>query len=192
VLFHPVTTAAEHTPERAAALVDALLASAHPFIVIHPNNDLGADAIFAAYRRLDGRAEIRRFPSLAFEHFLTLLRHARVLVGNSSAGVREAPVYGVPSVNVGDRQDGRHRGPTIVQSGHDAAAIAEAIEAAWGMPRAPVADLSFGSGDSTPRFMRALSSAGFWATPRQKSFCDVPSLGAVRSQPREPLAIPAE
>ena len=48
---------------------------------------------------------------MRFEYFLTLLKNALAIVGNSSAGIREAPVYGVPVVNIGTRQMNRFNYP---------------------------------------------------------------------------------
>src|SRR5207248_1520245 len=77
---------------------------------------------------LQGHPRFRVLPSMRFEYFLTLLKHAQVLVGNSSSGVREAPVYGVPSVNIGTRQLNRYRYPSILDVPEDEAAILVALE----------------------------------------------------------------
>lgn len=50
---------------------------------------------------------------MRFEYFLTLLRNSKVIIGNSSAGIREAPVYGVNSVNLGTRQNNRSKNQDI-------------------------------------------------------------------------------
>jgi UDP-N-acetylglucosamine 2-epimerase (hydrolysing) len=44
---------------------------------------------------------------MRFEYFLTLLKNSELILGNSSSGVREAPVYGIPSINIGNRQNQR-------------------------------------------------------------------------------------
>src|SRR5207253_3046033 len=76
--------------------------------------ETGGDVILEAIRELQEDARFRVLPSMRFEYFLTLLKHAQALVGNSSSGVREAPVYGVPSVNIGTRQLNRYSYPSIV------------------------------------------------------------------------------
>jgi LacI family repressor for deo operon, udp, cdd, tsx, nupC, and nupG len=76
--------------------------SERDWVGIYPNNDTGADKII--HMLSDFGVVI---PSMRFEYFLTLLRHADCIMGNSSAGIREAPVYGVPSINIGTRQQGR-------------------------------------------------------------------------------------
>jgi UDP-N-acetylglucosamine 2-epimerase (hydrolysing) len=173
VILHGVTTCPPaESGATARALVEALDASGLRAVVVYPNNDPGSEEILAAYRRLEGDPRYRVFPSLRFEAFLTLLHHARVLVGNSSAGIREAPIYGVPSVDVGPRQRDRHRHPTIVHTGTTAAEIAAAIDAALAMGRSEPSR-HFGSGDSARHFCELLAGDDIWALGADKVFRDV-------------------
>jgi UDP-N-acetylglucosamine 2-epimerase len=55
------------------------------------------------------------------------MRGAACLIGNSSASLREGAFMGTPAVNVGTRQDGRERGPNVIDVGHDRTAITEAV-----------------------------------------------------------------
>lgn len=171
VAFHPVTTELDRIDAHAAAVVDALLASGLNAVVIYPNNDTGSDRILAAYERLRGNARFRIFPSLRFEFFLALLRQAQVMVGNSSAGVREAPVYGVPTVNIGSRQNNRFSAPSIHNCEPDATRIAALMRECAVAPRHP-ANTHFGQGDSARRFIEALGSPALWSVPTQKLFHD--------------------
>ena len=66
--------------------------------------------------------------NLAPEEFLELLLHARVIVGNSSVGIREAAFFGTPTVNIGSRQSGRDHGPNVIHVPYDKDAISQAIE----------------------------------------------------------------
>jgi UDP-N-acetylglucosamine 2-epimerase (hydrolysing) len=90
-------------------------------------------------------------------------------VGNSSAGVREAPVYGVPTINIGTRQSNRYSYPSIVDVSNDEAAIFAAMQH---LPGLNIPSSDFGDGKSAERFANALTSRGFWETPRQKQFQD--------------------
>jgi hypothetical protein len=56
----------------------------------------------------------RVFPSVRFEFMIALLEHARFVLGNSSMGIREAPFFGTPTIDVGSRQQGRSQNPHIV------------------------------------------------------------------------------
>jgi len=178
VLFHPVTTQLPHLRRHAKALVDALLASGRSYIVIYPNNDPGCSDIFAEYERLTDHPRFRVFPSIRFEYFLVLLRHARFMIGNSSAGVREAPVYGVPSVNIGDRQHNRFRHPTILDAAPETPAILDAIATAGQRGGADPCHY-FGDGRSAQRFMEVLNGEALWETPTEKQFLDQPTLAGL-------------
>ncbi len=173
VLFHPVTTEHEYMATNAQALVSALIESKRNYVVIFPNNDLGAEEIFKSYRPLENHPNFRLFPSLRFESFLTLLKNAKSIIGNSSAGVREAPVYGVPSVNIGTRQQNRFIHPSIINSEYSILSILTAIQNAETLPKqAPC--LHFGEGNSTLRFIEALTGSALWLTKKQKQFLDFP------------------
>lgn len=172
VILHGVTTCpAEETGATAQAMVAALERSSLRAVVVYPNNDPGSDEIIDAYRGLD-RERFRVFPSLRFEAFLTLLHHARLLVGNSSAGIREAPIYGVPSVDVGPRQRDRHDHPTIVHTGTSTAEIAAGIDAALAMGRCEPSR-HFGTGDSAGHFRELLAGDDIWALGADKVFRDL-------------------
>jgi UDP-N-acetylglucosamine 2-epimerase (hydrolysing) len=173
VILHGVTTESEDENTAVArALVDVLLERDGNVVVVHPNNDPGSDRILAEYERLHGDERFRVFPSLRFEAFLTLLRHAQMLIGNSSAGIREAPIYGVPSVDIGTRQRGRAQHPTIVHADPAADEIRRGITDA---ARLAIAEphLHFGRGKSATRFAELLGSGSVWSRGIDKVFRDL-------------------
>ena len=69
------------------------------------------------------------FRNLPPEDFLRVARGAGAIVGNSSVAIRECSFLGVPAVNIGQRQEGRERGPNVVDVGHDRGAILDATRA---------------------------------------------------------------
>jgi len=174
-IFHPVTTDPAASKKAAAQFVDALIASGKNFVVIHPNNDTGFEHILEQYSRLQAEPErFRCFESLRFEYFLTLLKNADAIVGNSSAGIREAPFYGVPAIDVGDRQRGRHDDQNIISVPAEASAIIEALRTAEKMSTTPTpAAQTFGDGKSALRFAELLDSDVLFATPTDKVFVDL-------------------
>ena len=172
-IFHPVTTDPEASSVAAKEFVDALLESGENFVVIHPNNDTGFETIIDQYQRLEKVGErFRQFESLRFEHFLVLLRNSLGIIGNSSAGIREAPLYGVPSIDVGDRQRGRHEGDTITQVPATAPEIISALQHAKTQERAGE-NTVFGDGQSTERFTELLLSGVLFEAPVDKVFVDL-------------------
>jgi UDP-N-acetylglucosamine 2-epimerase (hydrolysing) len=172
-IFHPVTTELAKLRDEAADFVAALAESGRNYVIIYPNNDEGCDNIFFAYHSLENDLRFRLLPSLRFEYFLTLLKHASFIIGNSSAGIREAPVYGVPTVNVGSRQRDRYHYPSILNADNTKTSILEAIARLDTLPTMEPSQY-FGTGNSAEHFMACLAGEDLWQTPKQKKFFDVP------------------
>jgi UDP-N-acetylglucosamine 2-epimerase (hydrolysing) len=169
VLYHSVTTEIGKVAVHAREMVDAILESKRNYVVIYPNNDTGSEYILNEYKRFHGRENIRIFPSLRFEFFLSLLKHAAFIIGNSSAGIHEAPVFGVPTINIGSRQQDRFTHTSIFHVEEKGAAILEAISRAVSAGKFPSCK-HFGSGQSAESFIRVLEKTSLWDTPKQKIF----------------------
>ena len=170
VLFHPVTSEVSDLSRQTRVLVDELIASAWNYIVIYPNNDHGTELILQEYERFRGNPRFRLYPSIRFEFFLTLLKEARFIIGNSSAGVREAPHFGLPAINLGSRQTNRAFHTTVINSEIEPESIRSAIHTACRMSRSPAA--LFGDGKSAEMFHTILRQPQFWQQPTQKFFVD--------------------
>jgi UDP-N-acetylglucosamine 2-epimerase (hydrolysing) len=171
--YHPVTTELDKLEDHITQVMEAVVASAMNYVVLYPNNDAGADVIIRHISQLEGNSRVRIIPSMRFEYFLALLKNARVMVGNSSAGIREAPVYGVPTVNIGTRQLNRFHYDSIINVPAERAKILKVLH---DLPRSVKPSLHFGRGESASLFMAQLRQASFWQTSPQKQFQDMPDL----------------
>jgi UDP-N-acetylglucosamine 2-epimerase (hydrolysing) len=172
-IFHPVTTDLAASAIAATDFVNGLIDSDENFVVIHPNNDTGFERIISEYKRLANHSKrFRQFESLRFEHFLVLLKNSHGMVGNSSAGIREAPLYGIPSIDVGDRQRGRHDSASISQVPAHAQEIVTAIQRAKTQGTTH-AEQEFGDGRSTERFTELLHSGILFEARVDKIFVDL-------------------
>jgi UDP-N-acetylglucosamine 2-epimerase (hydrolysing) len=166
-----VTSELDQTRAQARALVEGVLGAGYPCLAVYPNNDEGSEDIFREYALLESVPHICMFPSIRFEYFLTFLRGADFIVGNSSAGIREAPVYGVPTIDVGSRQRGRFRHATITGVEPDSQSISDAIQAASRRTER-VPSHHFGDGRSAEHFIEALESDRLWKTTTQKQLLE--------------------
>ena len=134
VAYHPVTIERETTFE-AEALFAALERTPGQIVFVYPNSDAGSRALivrteaFAAARMAAG-GQARIFVNLDAITYWSLLRQVRLLAGNSSSGIMETASFGLPTVNVGIRQQGRERARNVIDSPADADAILAAIERA--------------------------------------------------------------
>lgn len=170
-LFHPTTTQFADLPNQAKVFVDVLLESGKNYVVIYPNNDLGYEIILEQYQALTNHPRFRLFPSIRFEYFLALMKVADFVIGNSSAGVRESCVYGVPSIDIGGRQAGRYQTDLIKNIQHctfEKDAILQAINAA---PNYRIQSSRFGEGRSSNQMLALLKDPEFWQSSLQKQLC---------------------
>lgn len=166
VIFHPVTSEVDSMGAQAASLFGCLVQSGKHFVVIAPNNDPGTDDIFAVIEALP-KDRFRLIPSMRFNYFSELMKNAAVMVGNSSAGVREAPFLGLPSLDVGSRQNNRAQADSIFGcSAFDQEKIQLFLTNQW-HHRYKV-DASFGNGMASDQFVKALKKNEYWEVGTQK------------------------
>jgi UDP-N-acetylglucosamine 2-epimerase (hydrolysing) len=169
-IYHSVTTELHLLKQHIGGIIQALEGSGMRFVVIYPNNDTGAEIILEAYASLDDNQRFRIIPSMRFEYFLTLLKNAKAIIGNSSAGIREAPVYGVPTINIGTRQMNRFNYPSIINVSEDKGVILSVLN---NLPTSLIPSMHFGKGESATLFMKHLRNPNLWSTPCQKHFQDL-------------------
>ncbi len=170
LIFHPVTTEFDNIKWQVENLVDAVLESGLNYVVVNPNNDLGSDFIFLEYKRLRDNSHIRAFPSIRFERFLVLMKNAKFILGNSSSGIREAPYYGIPTVNIGSRQQNRSLSKDIINCGYEKTEILNAIVSAQHFKPNKVSH--FGEGNSAKMCLEILKNSDTWNISKQKRFND--------------------
>ncbi len=169
--YHPVTTELAALPQNIKTVLSALEASGLNYVGMYPNNDAGSDIIIEALQPFLKRKTWRILPSFSFEAYLTLLKNCQFIIGNSSAGIREAEVYGRPSINIGARQKNRSPSTEILNVEEDKEAILQAIRQAVSIKSIPPKDY-FGSGDSAEKFLEILEQQNVFETPVQKEFQD--------------------
>jgi UDP-N-acetylglucosamine 2-epimerase (hydrolysing) len=172
VMFHPVTTEFNEMEQYADNFVNALLEDHHNYVVIYPNNDLGSQYIIDTYKKLKENSRFRVFPSLRFEYFLTLLKNAQFIIGNSSAGIREAPYYGIPIINIGTRQQNRAVHADIINVDYNENSIVNALKII-DTHKVQLSLSDFGAGNSADLFLNSLTNDIIWSINHQKQFNDV-------------------
>nr|QFF90548.1 UDP-N-acetylglucosamine 2-epimerase family protein [Vibrio parahaemolyticus] len=170
-MYHPVTTEINDLKANISNTVDALIESQKNYVVIYPNNDHGSQIIIDELSRLEDNNRFCIFPSIRFEYFLTLLKMSEFMIGNSSAGVREVPFYGKPSINLGSRQNNRSNAQSIKNVIEKKEDILKAIQELPNIKCEPVKE--FGDGSSDENFIRAINDSKIWQTNKQKRFMDL-------------------
>jgi len=168
VIFHPVTSEVKTMGAQAQSLFGSLEASGKNFVVIAPNNDPGTDEIFQVIEALP-KQRFRLIPSMRFNYFSELMKNASAMIGNSSAGVREAPFLGVPSLDIGTRQNNRALADSVTFcNALDPHGIQKFLQTQWN--KRAKADVGYGDGQAMQHFVQIIKSQDFWNKADQKVF----------------------
>ena len=110
VVFHPVVQEYDQVAEQMEAVLGATSESGYQILCLYPNSDAGSQKIIdviSDYARESSQCKVVKH--LVRTEYLSWLKSADILVGNSSSGIVEAASMGTPVVNVGDRQKNRER-----------------------------------------------------------------------------------
>ena len=161
VLQHSETTAPEAAHDQMVETLVAVRDVGVQAVVVHPCSDQGYEGILRAIREIALPPQFRVRVNLEAPLFWGLLAVGAVMVGNSSAGLIETPVFRLPAIDIGRRQEGRLRAENVIQVGHDRATIGRAIRRALGdeIFRAAVARCRqpFGDGRAGERIVDVLA-----------------------------------
>ncbi|MEK9186121.1 MAG: UDP-N-acetylglucosamine 2-epimerase [Patescibacteria group bacterium] len=169
LMQHPVTTEKNNRRNMEMTL-EAVDDINLPTVVFWPNSDAGTNEISKAIRvyREQGKLKnkkIRFITDLLPEDFVALLRRSSVLVGNSSAGIKECSFLGVPVVNIGSRQNGRLRGPNVLDVGYNKQEIKKAIQKQITHGAYPKSNIYYRPGTSK-KIMEVLSKTKLYSQKR--------------------------
>ena len=130
VTYHPVTTdTVEEMVRQVHVVMQALSESGLQAVVTMPNSDVGGDRLLAVILDYLQQAKDRMvfFKNLGQRRYLSTLRYAEIVYGNSSSGIIEAASFHVPVIDIGDRQKGRYSPKNVIHCACRKEAIREAI-----------------------------------------------------------------
>src|SRR5680860_723101 len=133
VMQHPVTTEYTESKAHIQETLNAVNQLNYPAFWFWPNVDAGSDGTsnrIRAFRELEQPQNMHFFKNMEPLDFLRLLKNAKALVGNSSAGIRECAYLGTPVINIGNRQHRRMRAENVTDVNHDQKEIYQAVKSA--------------------------------------------------------------
>jgi len=172
VTYHPATLEYQETGRHTDELLAALEKVDATCVVTYPNADTAGRTIIARLEEFAGRHDrVRLVRNLGDDVYLSLLRHADAMVGNSSSGLIEAPSFELPVVNVGARQAGRLRAANVVDVSPDRDEILAGVDAALTPAfRAGLSGMKnpYGDGHAAERIVRVLRTVELGATLTRK------------------------
>lgn len=160
VMQHPVTTEYQASRRHIEETLHAVKEVTQTVFWFWPNVDAGADGTSTGIRSFRERYDlphIHFFKNMEPGDFLRLLYNARVLIGNSSVGIRECAFMGVPVVNIGSRQNRRDRGNNVMDCGYDRNDILRSINY-WLSNGSPIPSDVYGGGDAGRKIADKLAS----------------------------------
>lgn len=156
VTFHPVTLEEDSAKKQTLALCKVMEEKNEYFYLITmANSDAGGDtvnAIFADF--VKSHDNVKLVSSLGMIRYLSAVKYAGFVLGNSSSGIVEAPVLGTPTVNIGDRQRGRLMAETIINCKPETESIINAILVAETTEHK--ATLMYGNGDTSDKIVSVI------------------------------------
>ena len=129
ILFtqHPVTTEPNDACKQVKESLEALKVLKLQTIITYPCSDAGSEAIIESIKEYEKVPHFTVRQSLGQRNYIRCLKLAACVVGNSSSGLMETPIFKVPFVNIGTRQSGRLRSTNVIDVGYNRHEIKEAI-----------------------------------------------------------------
>lgn len=182
VTLHPETL----HPERNKGLVDETLAALKTLldttlVFTAANQDNGGNEINAAIRNFCSHHPRAVFvESLGTRLYLSAMAHSRAVIGNSSSGIFEAPALGIPTVNIGSRQEGRIRDSSVIDVPPDRTTILKALQETPLRPPFEVQKQNIGASRlefASQKITGVIASVDLVAM-RDKGFCDLPKISS--------------
>lgn len=164
VTYHPETLGTTSPETVFQSLLDALDAFAdYQVIFTYPNADDGGSEVIRKIEDYAARnaGRVLAIPSLGHIRYLSAVKHCTAVIGNSSSGIIEVPSFGVPTVNIGNRQKGRMAAASVIHCETSATGITRSIEQAVSddfQKTAREAINPYGKGDSSAQVISMIKS----------------------------------
>ena len=159
VIQHPVTTE-EDVGNQIRETISAIQELKIRAIIIYPNVDAGGRIIIKEYQKLRSEPYISMYKNIPRQDYLSLLRYASCMIGNSSSGIIEAPYFRLPVINIGTRQRNRQRAGNVIDVEYDSRQIVNAVKKAISKEFIESLDnitSPYGKGDAGEKMARVLA-----------------------------------
>lgn len=162
VIQHAISTEIDDAYRQMRQTLEAVADLGLKTVLSYPNTDPGGQQMIRAIREFETLPNLYTAKNISRLEFVNLFRRASCLLGNSSAGILEAPLLKLPVVNVGNRQKGRLRAENVTYVPHEKNAVIDAVKrAVFDLEyRAVVGHCSnpYGDGQSAKKIAEILAS----------------------------------
>lgn len=154
--FHPVTLEGEGIELQVDEVLSAVENySEYFYLITKANADAGGEKVNEMLEEYaSSHDNVKLVASLGMVRYLSALKYAEFALGNSSSGIIEAPAFGIPTVNIGDRQKGRMMAESVICCKTSCASICKAIMEAQEMSCQP--SYLYGKGDTSDKIIKVV------------------------------------
>lgn len=178
VTFHPVTLESSSAEKQCKELLAALEEYSYMrFIVTKANADANGRVINKLFEEYAMKhSNVKVYNSLGFIRYLSVVKYADMVIGNSSSGLIEVPSFGIPTINIGDRQKGRLKADSVIDCGPLKEEICNAImkaESAEMRKLAACITNPYGDGNTTDKILSAIKKMFQNGIDLKKQFYDI-------------------
>jgi UDP-hydrolysing UDP-N-acetyl-D-glucosamine 2-epimerase len=161
VIQHPVTMEYDTASSQIRETLDAIVKLKYQTILIYPNADAGGRRMIKVIKEYEKYPFIKTFKNLPHRDYLSLMKIASVMIGNSSSGIIEAPSFNLPAINIGTRQEGRERAENVMDVNYNTEEIIKGIRKALYdkkfKEKIKKCKNPYGDGKASERIMKVLS-----------------------------------
>ena len=173
LILHPITHDHKEFFSDVKKFLETIKKMGINFIIINPNNDFGSSYIFEQYKSFKNMKNFLLIKSMRFEYYLTLLKNSRFIIGNSSSGIIEAPYFGIPSLNLGNRQRNRSFTNCIKNLEFNKKKIIHYINFFYKKEKRYKKKNIYGTANSENKFISILKQKKIWNFKFNKKFIDI-------------------
>lgn len=177
VTFHPITREIGKNKKYIINLIEALETFGNEIIFTGTNSDTEHHVIKEYIQRFtETRTNAHLFDNLGRIKYLSLMKYVRLMIGNSSSGIVEAPSFKLPVVNIGTRQEGRIKPKNVIDVGYEKTDIIKGINLALSNNfRKSLENLKnpFGNGDASSKIIKKIKQLELNNNLIEKEFVDI-------------------
>lgn len=178
VTFHPVTLESCSAEKQCKELLDALEEYSYMrFIVTKANADTNGRVINRLFEEYAAKhSNVRVYNSLGLIRYLSAVKYADMIIGNSSSGLIEVPSFHIPTINIGDRQKGRLKADSVIDCAPLKEEICNAIIKAESVEMRKLAACTinpYGDGNTTDKVLTVIKKMFENGIDLKKKFYDL-------------------
>jgi UDP-hydrolysing UDP-N-acetyl-D-glucosamine 2-epimerase len=154
IIQHPVTAEIKHASKQMEETMEAVKEIKEEAVVIYPNADPGSREMIKVIEEYRKEPFIRIYKSIPRQDYLSLMKIAKAVLGNSSSGLIEAPSFNLKVINIGTRQSKRERAANVIDVGYDRNQIKGAFKA---VSKIENSENPYGDGKTSQRIVKILA-----------------------------------